>query len=171
MRGYNKLLAKKQISRPGYITICDFSQSSNSKRLYLLDLNTGELLMQTYVAHGKNSGAEYANRFSNRAESRQSSLGFYTTLQTYYGGHGLSLRLQGMEKGINDKALGRNIVVHGAEYIGDGRDGNYMGRSYGCPAIPDEECGKLIEVIKNGTCLFIYHPTTQYLRGSKILNG
>lgn len=171
MRGYNRLLAKKQISRPGYITICDFSQSSASKRLYLLDLNTGELLMQTYVAHGKNSGMQYATRFSNRAESRQSSLGFYTTLQTYYGGHGLSLRLQGMEKGINDKALARNIVVHGAAYIGDDREGDFMGRSYGCPAIPEEDCGKLIEVIKHGTCLFIYHPTTQYLRGSKILNG
>ena len=171
MRGYNQLLAKKQISRPGYLTICDFSQSSRRKRLYLLDLTTGEILMRTYVAHGKNSGLEYATRFSNRAESRQSSLGFYTTMQTYYGGHGLSLRVKGLEKGINDKALSRNIVIHGADYLGDDRNGDFMGRSYGCPAIPEEECGKLIDLIKNGTCLFIYHPTKQYLKGSKILNG
>ncbi|RYY62241.1 MAG: murein L,D-transpeptidase catalytic domain family protein [Chitinophagaceae bacterium] len=171
MRGYNKLLAKGKISRPGYLTICDFSQSSRRKRLYLLDITTGEILMRTYVAHGKNSGLEYATRFSNRAESRQSSLGFYTTLQTYFGGHGLSLRVQGMEKGINDKALARNIVIHGADYLGDGRSGDFMGRSYGCPAIPEEECGKLIDLIKNGTCLFIYHPTKQYLKGSRILNG
>lgn len=171
MRGYNRLLAKHQIGRPGYLTICDFSQSSSHKRLYLLDLATGEILMRTYVAHGKNSGLEYANRFSNRAESRQSSLGFYTTLQTYYGGHGLSLRVQGMEKGINDKALARNIVIHGADYLGDSRAGEFMGRSYGCPAIPEQECSKLIDLIKNGTCLFIYHPTKTYLKGSRILNG
>lgn len=171
MRGYRKLVAGNLLDKPGYLTICDFSQSSRNKRMYILDMENGEVEMTTYVAHGKNSGAEYASRFSNRAESLQSSLGFYITGKTYYGGHGLSLRIQGIEKGINDRAMARNIVIHGARYLGPQKLSDaYMGRSFGCPAVPEEECGQIIELLKNGTCLFIYHPGTRYVKGSKILN-
>lgn len=165
-RGYRQLVEQRKINRPGYLTICDFSQSVRSKRLYLIDMANNMVVLTTYVAHGKNSGGEYATRFSNRPESRQSSLGFYTTANTYFGEHGLSLRLTGLERGYNDKALQRNIVVHGADYIGEGE----TGRSYGCPALPKNESAKIIHTIKEGTCLFIYHPSRNYLHGSKILN-
>ena len=172
-KGYLRLLEKRMISKEDYLTICDFSQSSNNKRLYLVDMINNKVILNTYVAHGRNSGAEYATRFSNRSKSLQSSLGFYITRDTYYGEHGLSLRLTGLEKGYNDKALRRNIVVHGADYVGDKRlqRNNYMGRSYGCPAIPRKECNEVINKIKNGSCIFIYHPSKNYLHGSKILNG
>lgn len=172
-KGYRHLLEKKIINNEGYLTICDFSQSSNKKRFYLVDMVNNKVILNTYVAHGRNSGGEYATRFSNRVKSLQSSLGFYVTQNTYYGEHGLSLRVAGLEKGYNDKALKRNIVIHGADYIGDSRitRSKYMGRSYGCPAIPRKECTQVINTIKDGSCIFIYHPSANYLRGSKILNG
>jgi L,D-transpeptidase catalytic domain len=172
-KGYRRLLEKKIINKQDYLTICDFSQSSNNKRLYLVDMVNSKIILNTYVAHGRNSGGEYATRFSNRVESLQSSLGFYVTQDSYYGEHGLSLRVTGLEEGYNDKASQRNIVIHGADYIGDKRlrRSNYMGRSYGCPAIPRKECKRVINMIKNGSCIFIYHPSTDYLHGSKILNG
>ena len=171
--GYKKLEEEGKFNKEGIITICDLSQSSRRKRLYLIDLNQYKLLMHTYVAHGKNSGREYARKFSNRPESLQSSLGFYRTKRTYWGGHGLALTLTGLEPGFNDKAERRKIVLHGSEYIGDNyrRWGKYMGRSFGCPAVPMKQSKLLINTIKNGSCLFIYHPTKNYLSGSKILNG
>jgi hypothetical protein len=172
-KGYQQLLDKKMISRSNYLTICDFSQSSKQKRLYIIDVVNNKLITNTYVAHGRNSGGEYATQFSNKMESLQSSLGFYITSNTYIGEHGLSLRINGVDKGYNDKALERSIVIHGAAYV-DGaraRNGMYMGRSYGCPAVPQKESTIIINTIKNGTCLFIYHPSRNYLLGSKILNG
>lgn len=171
-KGYQHLLNKKMISRTAYLTICDFSQSSSKKRLYIIDVEEGKLITNTYVAHGKNSGGEYATKFSNTPESLQSSLGFYITGQTYNGGHGLSLRISGAEAGFNDKAMERSIVIHGAAYVDDARakNGVFMGRSFGCPAVPQNEATKIITTIKNGTCLFIYHPGKNYLQRSKILN-
>lgn len=165
-KGYEVLLQKKLVANEGYLTICDFSQSSTKKRLYIIDMANQSVVMNTYVAHGKNSGGEFARYFSNRTGSLQSSLGFYVTKQTYYGEHGLSLRVAGVEKGINDKAYRRAIVIHGADYIGSQK----KGRSFGCPAVPKEESSRVINTIKNGHCLFIYHPSKKYLRGSKILN-
>jgi L,D-transpeptidase catalytic domain len=171
--GYKKLEEEGKLNKEGLITICDFSQSSKRKRLYLIDLNEYKLLLNTYVAHGRNSGGEYAKKFSNRPESLQSSLGFYRTKKTYYGGHGLALTLSGLEPGFNDKAERRKIVVHGSLYIGDNykRWGRYMGRSFGCPAVPMKQSKILINTIKDGSCLFIYHPSKNYLSVSKILNG
>lgn len=171
--GYKKLEEEGRLNKEGLITICDFSQSSKRKRLYLIDLNEYKLLLNTYVAHGKNSGGEYARKFSNRPESLQSSLGFYRTKKTYYGGHGLALTLSGLEPGFNDKAERRKIVLHGSQYIGENykRWGRYMGRSFGCPAVPMKQSRNLINTIKDGSCLFIYHPSKNYLTGSKILNG
>ena len=165
-KGYEYLLEKKMISQPGYLTICDFSQSSKHKRLYIIDMANGHILVNTYVAHGHNSGGEYATRFSNKPSSKQSSLGFYITKNTYRGENGLSLRVEGLEPGFNDKAYRRAIVIHGADYIGDGS----AGRSYGCPAIPLKESKTIINTIKNGSCLFIYNPQKKYLQSSKILN-
>ena len=172
-KGYQKLLERKMISRSTYLTICDFSQSSRQKRLYIIDVVNNKLVINTYVAHGKNSGAEYATRFSNKPESLQSSLGFYITSGTYTGEHGLSLRINGVDPGYNDKALLRTIVIHGAAYVDAARAkaGGFMGRSWGCPAVPKKESADIITTIKNGTCLFIYHPGKAYLLGSKILNG
>lgn len=172
-KGYEKLLSKGMISRSNYLTICDFSQSSKQKRLYIIDVENQQLVTNTYVAHGKNSGAEYATSFSNKPESLQSSLGFYITDRTYIGQHGLSLRLNGVDPGYNDKALARTIVIHGAAYVDAARvrSGVFMGRSWGCPAVPQKESAEIITTIKNGTCLFIYHPGKTYLLGSKILNG
>jgi len=171
--GYLRLLEQHRIQKSNVLTICDFSQSSNKKRLYILDLANSKILLTSYVAHGRGSGTEYATRFSNRSRSHQSSLGFYITSSTYSGEHGLSLRLQGLEPGFNNLAMKRNIVLHGAPYISSYylSTNKFMGRSYGCPAVPETECAEIIDMIKNGTCFFIYHPTKKYLQSSKILNG
>lgn len=172
-KGYNRLVEKGQLEEGAYLVVCDFSQSSNNKRLYLIDMEDSTLVKNTYVAHGKNSGSEFAQKFSNNPESLQSSLGFFVTRNTYNGAHGLSLRLDGLERGINDKAMQRNIVVHGADYIGYNwlQSNKFMGRSFGCPALPARESAAIINTIKNGSCLFIYHPTaSNYRRTSKLLN-
>lgn len=165
-KGYQQLLAEGKLEKAEYLSICDFSQSARRKRMYIINLEDHSIVLQTYVAHGMKSGGEYARQFSNKPESHQSSLGFYVTKNTYFGQHGLSLRLEGLEKGINDKAYRRAIVLHGASYIGEG----HMGRSFGCPAVPKQESKKIIQTIKDGTCLFIYHPNKQYLNKSTILN-
>lgn len=171
-KGYEKLERNGVIKNPGILTICDFTMSSFEKRMFIIDLANVRMLVNTYVAHGRNSGVEYARNFSNKARSLASSLGFFITKNTYFGKHGLSLRLAGLEPGFNDKAEQRAVVVHGAPYIGDKRlNSEYMGRSFGCPAIPQSVAPKVINLIKDGTCLFIYHPSAKYLHGSKILNG
>ena len=131
------------------------------------------LSVNTYVAHGRNSGGEYATQFSNKPESLQSSLGFYITGNTYTGKHGLSLKIEGIDHGYNDNALQRNIVIHGAAYVDENwlQHSPFLGRSFGCPAIPQKESSAIITTIKNGTCLFIYYPGANYLHESKILNG
>ena len=132
-----------------------------------------KVLINTWVAHGRKSGSEFARSFSNRMESHKSSLGFYLTEQTYYGDHGLALKIQGLERGFNDKAAKRNIVVHGSDYVGPDflKWNKANGRSFGCPAVPSDDIDEVIETIKDGSCLFIYYPTKKYLVKSKILNG
>jgi len=172
-KGYEKLIKRQKLGNPSILTICDLSQSSNRKRLYILDLEQNRVLMTSYVAHGRGSGGEYASRFSNSNRSHQTSLGFYITSSTYCGENGFSLRLKGLEPGFNDRASQRSIVIHGAAYIGDEylQSNKVMGRSYGCPAVPRDVCDEIIDLIKDGTCLFIYHPTKKYLQISRILNG
>lgn len=171
-KGYNRLLNEGRIPETRYLTICDFSQSSKRKRFFIIDVTNEKIVTQTWVAHGQNSGAEYAERFSNLPESLQSSLGFFITHRTYNGSNGLSLKLEGLEPGYNSKAMERTIVIHGADYVDGARvkAGFYMGRSWGCPAVPRRDAGKIINTIKNGTLLFIYHPGGDYLQKSKILN-
>lgn len=142
------------------VTLIDFSLPSTAKRLWAINLETGEVLLNTYVAHGRNSGDNEARQFSNIPESYQSSLGFFLTDQVYVGKHGNSMRLKGLEKDINDKAWDRAIVIHGADYATDGFIQKYgrLGRSFGCPAIPPEVTDKFINTVKGGSLLFIYHP-------------
>lgn len=171
-KGQQVLASRGVLNNENVVAICDFTQSSKAKRLYILDVKNFRVLMNTYVAHGRNSGLDYAESFSNSPESLQSSLGFYVTKGTYFGKHGLSLKLSGQERGFNDNAESRAVVVHGADYIGDNRlSSPYMGRSFGCPAVPQAQAGKVIDLLKNGACLFIYHPNQKYLQRSTILNG
>jgi hypothetical protein len=171
-RGYHNLLKKGAIHRKSVLSIADFSQSSTEKRMYVIDIRHKRLLYRTYVAHGQNSGSEFAEDFSNEPESFKSSLGFYVTKTTYYGRNGLSLRLDGVDEGYNDKALKRNIVLHGCAYVGDEYLENFgsTGTSLGCPALPAAVSGQIIQKVKNGTCLFIYHPTQEYLDHSVVIN-
>jgi hypothetical protein len=172
-KGYVSLRNAGKLKNTDIISICDFSQSSNNKRLYIIDVAEMRVLKNTYVAHGRGSGTEFARYFSNRPESHKSSLGFYVTGNTYTGQHGLSLKINGIERGINDKALARRIVVHGCDYVGDSflSDNPFTGRSFGCPAVPKTETEEIIEMIKDGTCMFIYHPSKLYITKSKILNA
>ena len=171
-KGYQRLVDQGLAAKSKYLSIVDFSQSSRKKRLYLLDMENGKLAINTFVSHGKNSGLDMAKHFSNVPESEKSSLGFYVTGQTYFGKHGLSLRLQGLEAGFNNNAERRAIVMHGAEYVNSSRVySGYMGRSQGCPAVPQHESSKIINMIKGGTVLFIYHPTEKYLKSSPVLNS
>ncbi len=173
LKGYALLQKQGRLAKTAILSICDFSQSSKKKRLYIIDIENRRLLLNTYVAHGRNSGSEYARYFSNSPESLKSSLGFYVTRKTYRGGHGLSLRIEGLEKEFNDKADERNIVVHGSDYVGSDflRSNKFLGRSLGCPAVPARETSLVINTIKDGSCLFIYHPTQRYLSRSKIINS
>jgi hypothetical protein len=171
MKGLNIMKEVGKVENYNVISIVDFSKASSQKRLFVLDLKNRKVLFNTYVAHGMNSGKEFAQNFSNDPSSNKSSLGFYETLGTYIGEHGYSLKLEGVEKGINDNANKRNIVMHGAQYVNAStvRNHGYIGRSWGCPAIPEALQVPIIEKIKNGTCLFIYSPDKNYIDHSQIL--
>ncbi len=173
VKGYEYLKEKGKINNDNIISIVDFTKPSNQKRLFVIDLQRCKILFNTYVAHGQGSGKEFANRFSNIPESFQSSLGFYLTSDTYTGKNGYSLHLDGVEKGINDKADERAIVMHGAPYVSETyiRSQGYIGRSWGCPAVPEKLNKPIIEKIKNGSCLFIYGRNKKYFQRSKILNS
>lgn len=172
MKGLAYCRQKGLVSKTQVITIIDFSRPATQKRLFVIDISRGKLLLQSLVAHGKNSGEKYASRFSNRAASNQSSLGMYVTLGTYTGRHGYSLRLKGCEAGINDNAYSRDIVLHSAAYVSASfiAARGFPGRSEGCPAVPENVHRKLIDCIKGGSCLFIYHPSPDYIKNSKLLN-
>ena len=173
VKGYNYLLRHNNIKKSNLFTIIDYSRPSTKKRLFVLDMLSGEIVFNTLVAHGQNSGYNYATQFSNEAESHKTSLGFYITLETYTGTNGYSLKLKGCEKGINDKAYERAIVLHGADYVNEAfiQNKGYLGRSYGCPALPLALHKKIIDKIKNGSCVFLYHPTKKYSIRSKILDS
>lgn len=171
LKGHEQLLKEGKLRNDDIISIVDFSLPSTKKRLFVIDVTTGQLLFNTLVSHGRNSGKQMATSFSNAPESYKSSLGFYATGATYKGKHGYSLRLEGLERGINDKAMERAIVMHAAAYVNDmlGRKQGYIGRSLGCPALPVNLSKKIIRTIQNGSCLFMYSPDTNYLSRSKFL--
>ena len=159
LEGFYDLKAKGLVAKD-ILTLIDFSMSSNQKRLWVIDLATNTILYNTLVAHGRNTGDEFAKTFSNAAESYKSSLGFYATGSIYNGKHGESLYLNGLEKGVNDNARNRSVVMHGADYVSESfiKNNHRLGRSLGCPAIPVELTKEIINVIKDKSCLYIYHP-------------
>jgi hypothetical protein len=150
--------------RTDILTIIDFTKPGCDKRFYVIDLVNRKLLYMTLVAHGKNSGEQYCSRVSNKPKSLQSSPGFFLTAETYSGRQGYSLRLDGMEPGLNDLARSRAIVIHGADYVAQHYvdDVGYIGRSFGCPALPIELNQKIIDLIKGGTCLYIHTNDKNY---------
>lgn len=169
MTGHRRIERKNR----DILTIIDFTKASTEKRLCVLDMKQKKLLFSSVVAHGKNSGDNYAVSFSNKNGSHKSSLGFYVTETTYRGKNGYSLLLNGLEKGINDRAKERAIVMHGAPYANPSvaASGGRLGRSFGCPALPENVSKPIIDAIKGGTLLFIYANDKNYLSQSNVLSG
>ena len=173
IKGLKKLEINGKLQNPNIVTIADYSQSSNKKRLYVIDLKNRKLLFNTYVAHGRNTGGEFAQSFSNVEGSYKTSLGFYVTEHPIIGSHtGFSLLIDGVEKGFNDHALQRAIIIHAAEYATENFIKKYgrLGRSYGCPSLPPEMNKPIIDAIQGGTCLFLYNPNKDYISKSALLN-
>jgi hypothetical protein len=171
-RGYDNL-RKKQGFNKNILTIADFSKPSTEKRLWVIDMDSKKVLFHDLVAHGRNSGDNFAGKFSNTPNSNMSSLGFYVTGDTYTGKHGLSLYLNGMDPDFNDKARERSIVIHGADYVSQNFIRKYgrLGRSFGCPALSMESYKSIIDTICQGSCLFIYYPDEGFVRQSTVLNS
>jgi hypothetical protein len=171
LAGYAALVQCGKIMKRDVITIVDFSKPSTQERLFIIDLKNKRIMLKSLCAHGRNSGENWAQKFSNAAESYESSLGFYITSETYQGAHGYSLKLDGQENGINDKARDRGVVMHGAEYVSNAfiKATGRLGRSQGCPALPLDKYEKAISMIKGGSCLFIYHPDKNYKAHSALL--
>ena len=173
VKGFEYLKTQGRIANDNIISIADFTRPSSEKRLFVIDLKNYKVLFNTYVAHGQGSGQAMANNFSNIPESYQSSLGFYETEGTYMGKNGYSMHLAGLERGINDRAEERAIVMHGAPYVSESfiNAKGFLGRSWGCPAVPEQLNRPIIDKIKNGTCLFIFSENKNYLHRSRILNS
>ncbi|MEJ2066661.1 MAG: murein L,D-transpeptidase catalytic domain family protein [Deltaproteobacteria bacterium] len=170
--GYYNLKGNGAIKKRGIISIIDYRKSSKDERFYVIDLINKKVLYHTLVAHGRNSGELYARHFSNEPGSLKSSLGFFVTGNTYEGEHGYSLYLYGKERGINDKARERRIIVHGAYYARSSFIKRYgrLGRSQGCPALPAGPHINIIDTIVGGTCLFQFYNDSRYLQRSTLLN-
>lgn len=168
LAGWENLKKSNKLRHAEILSIADLSQSSNNKRLYVIDMEKKTVVYNTYVSHGRNSGNEFAKSFGNKPQCYKTSLGFYATGNTYQGAHGLSLRLNGLEPGINHRALERGIVIHGASYVSENFIKKYgrLGRSQGCPAVPEHECEPIVNKIKDGTCFFVFYPDSSYFNRS-----
>lgn len=159
---YSKL--KDHLKSP-VVAIVDFTKPSNERRLTIKNMNNDEILLETYVTHGSGSGQLYATTFSNITNSHQSSIGVFKTGETYIGKHGVSCKLDGLDIGFNDKARSRSIVIHSANYIGDGK----TGRSWGCFAVPTALIKTVLDLLKDGHLLIAYYPDKNWLNTSKWL--
>lgn len=170
-QGLEALIRDGKLVNDSILSIIDFSLPSSKKRLFVIDLKKYKVLFQSLVAHGRNSGRENAEHFSNQQESFMSSPGFYVTGDTYDGKNGYSLKLVGLEKGINDHAYDRGIVMHGADYVSQDyvNAQGFIGRSQGCPAVPVHLNRAIINSINSHSCLFIYHP--KYVSRSPVLSA
>lgn len=164
---------KKGYAEKPYLTIIDFSKPSNEKRLWVLDLKNGRTLFDTWVSHGKNSGGLVPTSFSNNPGSLKSSLGVFVTEEPYIGKNGYSLRLKGVERGINDNAYRRSVVIHGAWYVNPDTIRRYgqAGKSWGCPAVSADLAKPLINTIKENSIVFAYYPDSNYIAHSKYLTA
>ncbi|MDQ6527834.1 murein L,D-transpeptidase catalytic domain family protein [Flavobacterium sp. LHD-85] len=166
------LLKERGVVKKNILTLIDFGLSSNTKRLWVIDLTSNTILFNSLVAHGRNTGEEFASAFSNLNSSFKSSLGFYATGEIYQGKHGASLRLDGLENGVNDNARERGVVMHGADYVSESfiRDHKRLGRSQGCPAVPVELTNEIIQLIKDKSCLYIYHPSRSFTMEERLIS-
>ncbi|MFT5513743.1 MAG: hypothetical protein ACI8SE_002152 [Bacteroidia bacterium] len=173
LKGYLYLRYTNELSNTQFLSVLDFSKQSSQKRLWVLDINSKLVVFNELVAHGKYSGDKYAQSFSNKSNSKKSSLGFYVTGQPYNGKHRYSLKLRGLEPGFNSNAFARGIVVHGANYVSEeiAEAQQSVGRSFGCPAVANDVNEYIVDLIQGGSCMFIYHPQTYYNGKSKILNN
>ena len=170
--GYQTMKKQHRLNNKELFSIIDFTKDCNSKRFYTIDLEKMKIVYYTYVAHGKKSGERMATSFSDAVESNKSSIGFDITGNTYNGGNGYSLILHGDEKGYNSNLAKRSVVVHAADYANEdyiARNGR-MGRSLGCPALPENIYKQVIETIKEKTMIFAYYNDAKYLKTSKYLN-
>jgi hypothetical protein len=160
-----------KVANPQTLTVIDYSKPSSQKRLWVFDLSSGQMLFEELVAHGKGSGDDRPTLFSNEAETHQSSIGLFVTDTTYSGANGYSLRLDGLDAGVNDHARDRAIVVHGAPYVSDAfiKAHGRLGRSWGCPAIRPEAAREIIDRIKGGNLVFAYYPDEDWMKTSKFL--
>ncbi|MGB0432550.1 MAG: murein L,D-transpeptidase catalytic domain family protein [Bacteroidia bacterium] len=149
----------KAVKKNALMVIIDFSLPSTKERFYVIDLKNKKLNYHTLVAHGRNTGENMAKNFSNVNGSKKSSLGLFVTAETYTGKHGYSLKLDGLDKGINDNARERLIVIHGADYVTPefAKQQGRLGRSWGCPALPPVHTKKIINAIKGRYPLFAYY--------------
>ena len=172
MKGYFSLLKTDGIKNSRYLTIVDFSLPSAIERLFVIDILCAEVVFRSLCAHGRNSGGLMANVFSNTHASYQSSLGFYLTAESYSGKFDYAMRLDGLEFS-NSNARDRAIVVHGADYATENflkQNNGVLGRSLGCPAVPVHLARQLIDLIKDGSCFFVYASSKSYLSISKLVN-
>jgi len=165
-------VAHGQAAAPATLTVIDYSKPSTQKRMWVYDLRTHALLFDELVSHGRGSGKTSATSFSNDPSSNKTSLGLFRTAETYVGHNGYSLRLDGLEPGVNDRARERTLVVHGAPYVNPStaKANGYLGRSLGCPAVRPEIAHALIDAIKGGGLLFAYYPDPAWLKSSTLLN-
>ena len=161
------------VSAPETLTVIDYSKPSSERRLWVFDLKAKELVYEELVAHGQGSGANMATQFSNEDESHQTSLGLFVTRDTYVGKNGYSLRLDGLDRGVNDRARDRAIVMHGAPYVSEQfvKANGRLGRSWGCPAIRAVVAKQMIDRVKGGGLVFAYYPDAKLLKTSKYLGG
>lgn len=173
LKGFFNLKTEEKLINDTVLSIIDYSLSSTVPRFFLIDLKNCELISKSLVSHGKNSGEEFALRFSNEINSYKSPIGFFITAETYQGIHGNSLRLDGIEENINHNSRKRDIVIHGAAYSDENtiNELGYLGRSLGCPALPINNSENIIEKIKECSCLFIYYPDSNYVKNSPILEA
>ena len=160
------------VDAPPTLTVIDYSRPSVEPRLWVFDVATGELLFRELVAHGRNTGENFATKFSNQMDSRQTSIGLFVTDDTYVGSNGYSLRLDGLDAGFNDRARARAIVMHGAPYVSEeiAATQGRIGRSWGCPALRAAIASKVINTIRGGGVIFSYYPDQEWLQTSQFLN-
>ncbi|OFY33089.1 MAG: hypothetical protein A2W91_11585 [Bacteroidetes bacterium GWF2_38_335] len=172
MMGYYNMRAQNLLEKDSLVTIIDFTLPSNQKRMHIINLNTGKIVVSTLVAHGMNTGEEMPNRFSNKDKSKQSCMGFFYTSETYDGRHEYSLKIDGIDTLYNNNARNRGIVFHGADYVSEDyiKYNGRLGRSFGCPALPQKTNQYIVDLIKGGSMVFIYSGNPKYLASSKYLD-
>ena len=172
LRAVRCAVASGDITPPPTLTVIDYSRPSVEPRLWVFDLHSGDLLFKDLVAHGRGSGDNMAQRFSDDENSHESSLGLFVTRDTYVGHNGYSLRLDGLEPGFNDRAMARAIVMHGAPYVSEtaARTQGRLGRSWGCPALREAVAHRIIDTVRGGGVMFAYYPDQEWLKTSRFLN-